>query len=218
MGRNLTFEVIVIENGSTDNTSTVVNRLMGDVPQLTLINLEERGKGLAVRAGVLAARGRYIFLCDADISTPVSEIPRFLRRLEEGYDIVAGSREGVGAIRFGEPQYRHLMGRVFNYIVRMLAVPHIQDTQCGFKAFRRTAARELFAMQTVTGWAFDVEILYLARKYGFRVAELPVEWRFNADTKVSPLRDTRAMLRDIIAIRLRDLRGQYAVRRHHVQR
>lgn len=199
----------MVENGSTDDTGTVVERLARNFDSLRLLTLPLAGKGRAVRAGVLAAQGGSVFLCDADLSTPAAEIPRFVQTLEEGYDIVVGSREGVGAIRYGEPEYRHIMGRVFNTIVQKLAVPDIQDTQCGFKAFSKEAARELFRLQTIPGWAFDVEILYLARKFGYRVAELPVEWRFNDDTKVRALRDTRTMLRDIISIRLKDIRGAY---------
>lgn len=203
------WEVIVVENGSSDDTKAVIERMMTLNKQLKLITVEMAGKGGAVRAGVLQTTGQAVFLCDADLSTPAAEIPRFLRALDAGSDIVVGSREGVGAIRYGEPKYRHLMGRAFNKIVQILAVPDIQDTQCGFKAFSREAAYRLFQMQTLTGWAFDVEILYLARKYGYRIAELPVEWRFNADTKVKAIRDTRMMLRDIVSIRIKDARGQY---------
>jgi dolichyl-phosphate beta-glucosyltransferase len=206
-------EVLVVENGSSDNTATVVQRLLSSFSGLRLISLDTAGKGGAVRAGVLEAAGEAIFLCDADLSTPAAEIPRFIRKLEEGFDIVAGSREGIGAIRYGEPEYRHIMGRAFNKIVQVLAVRDIEDTQCGFKAFSRVAARQLFGLQTITGWAFDVEILYLARKFGFRIAELPVEWRFNDDTKVRALRDTRMMLRDILKVRVNDMRGRYALPR-----
>jgi dolichyl-phosphate beta-glucosyltransferase len=202
-------EVIVVENGSTDDTVAVVERLMDSYDGLRLMSLQQAGKGLAVRAGVLDARGDTIFLCDADLSTPAAEIPRFAAKLEEGYDIVVGSREGIGAIRYGEPSYRHVMGRMFNGLVKRLAVPDIHDTQCGFKAFRSDVAKRLFSMQTLTGWAFDVEILFLAHKLGYRVAELPVEWRFNDDTKVKAVRDTRNMLRDILLIRLQDMRGRY---------
>lgn len=202
-------EVIVVENGSTDDTVTVIQRMMVGNQNLRLITRHEAGKGGAVQAGVLEARGRAIFLCDADLSTPAAEIPRFLASLDNGYDIVLGSREGVGAIRYGEPEYRHIMGRVFNKIVQVLAVPDIEDTQCGFKAFTGASANALFPRQTIQGWAFDVEILYLARKSGLRIAELPVEWRFNNDTKVKALRDTRVMLTDIIKIRFNDLRGRY---------
>lgn len=203
-------EVIVVENGSSDDTATVVRRLMNMYSGLRLLSLERAGKGGAVRAGVLEAAAAVIFMCDADLSTPAAEIPRFMARLDDGYDIVVGSREGVGAIRYGEPGYRHLMGRAFNGLVRKLAVPGIQDTQCGFKAFRSDVARQLFAMQTINGWAFDVEILFLARKLGYRVEELPVEWRFNDDTKVRAARDTGRMLRDILAIRMNEKLGRYS--------
>jgi dolichyl-phosphate beta-glucosyltransferase len=206
-------EVIVVENGSSDNTSAVVERLTPRYESLRLLSIKEAGKGRAIRAGVLEAQGEAVFLCDADLSTPATEIRRFLTTLHSGYDIVVGSREGPGAIRYAEPEYRHVMGRVFNRTVQFLAVPDIQDTQCGFKAFSAPCARELFSRQTLTGWAFDVEILYLARKFGYRVAEIPVEWRFNSDTKVRALPDTWAMLRDIFKIRGNDLLGRYHVPR-----
>ena len=210
--QSYTAEVIVVENGSSDDTCTVVERLMGVYPQLRLESVDRAGKGGAVRAGVLAAEGSVIFLCDADLSTPAAEIPRFMNRLSDDCDIVVGSREGIGAIRYGEPSYRHLMGRAFNSLVRRLAVTSIQDTQCGFKAFKKDVAKRLFSLQTLSGWAFDVEILYLARKLGYRIAELPVEWRFNDDTKVKALRDTRTMLFDILRIRMNDWMGRYAKR------
>lgn len=206
-------EVIVVENGSSDNTSSVVERLIPRYGSLRLFSIKAAGKGRAVRAGVLNAAGESIFLCDADLSTPATEIRRFLEALHSGYDIVVGSREGAGAIRYGEPEYRHVMGRVFNRTVQALAVPNIEDTQCGFKAFAAPCAHELFSRQTLSGWAFDVEILFLARKLGYRVAELPVEWRFNNDTKVRALPDTWAMLRDIFTIRGNDLLGRYHVPR-----
>jgi glycosyltransferase involved in cell wall biosynthesis len=208
--QSYTAEVIVVENGSGDDTVAVVERLMSGYSGLKLVTVPTAGKGGAVKAGVMAATGRVIFLCDADLSTPAAEITRFVNRLDEDADIVVGSREGIGAIRYGEPSYRHVMGRAFNSLVRRLAVGGIQDTQCGFKAFRGEVARRLFSMQTISGWAFDVEILYLARKMGCNVVELPVEWRFNSDTKVKALRDTRTMLFDILRIRVNDRVGRYA--------
>jgi dolichyl-phosphate beta-glucosyltransferase len=207
--QSYTAEVIVVENGSVDDTAGVVMQLMDSLPDLRLIQLKQRGKGQAVRTGVLEACGEVIFLCDADLSMPLTEIPRFLQTLNDGYDIVVGSREGPGAIRYGEPQYRHIMGRVFNKLVQMLAVPNLEDTQCGFKAFAAAPAHELFRRQTLAGWAFDVEILYLARKLGYRVAELPIEWHFNHDTRVQPLQDTWSMVQEIVRVRLNDWRGVY---------
>jgi len=202
-------EVIVVENGSSDDTTRVVERLMGRFEGLRLLNVKLAGKGRAVKAGVMEAKGDAVFLCDADLSTPAAEITRFLSTLHQGYDVVVGSREGAGAIRYGEPEYRHVMGRAFNRLVQAMAVPDVQDTQCGFKAFSGPAARQLFRRQTVMGWAFDVEILYLARKLGYRIAELPVEWRFNNDTKVRAVHDTFAMLREIATVRLNDAMGRY---------
>ncbi len=202
-------EVLVVENGSSDDTGRVVERLAERFEGLRLIKLELAGKGRAVRAGVLQSSGSIVFLCDADLSTPAAEISRFIETLKSGYDVVVGSREGSGAIRYGEPEYRHVMGRLFNRVVQTLAVPDVHDTQCGFKAFTSHAASDLFRRQTITGWAFDVEILYLARKLGYRIAELPVEWRFNNDTKVRAFHDTISMVREIASVRVNDAMGRY---------
>lgn len=203
-------EVLVVENGSTDDTAQIVERFAPSLPGLRLLQLSERGKGRAVQAGVLEARGEIILLCDADLSMPVTEIPRFLQTMESGCDVVVGSREGAGAIRYGEPRRRHIMGRVFNLIVQLLAVPSLDDTQCGFKAFSAAPARELFRRQTLTGWAFDVEILYLARKLEYRIRELPIEWHYNNDSRVRPFHDTVDMLGEIARVRVNDLAGVYA--------
>lgn len=212
-----TSEIIVVENGSTDDTDLVVEDLARTIPYLRLLQLEERGKGRAVRAGVLEARGEVVFLCDADLSMPATEIPRFLRTIRDGCDVVAGSREGAGAVRYGEPAHRHMMGRVFNKVVQLLAVPGLNDTQCGFKAFAAAPARELFMRQTLNGWAFDVEILYLARKMSYRIGELPIEWHFNDDSRVQPFKDTLDMVREIVRIRINDVTGAYtAASRPHL--
>lgn len=149
-----------------------------------------------------------VFLCDADLSMPPETLTDFLEAAKD-VDVVVGSREAPGARRIGEPWHRHLMGRVFNRLVQILAVSGIHDTQCGFKAFRRAAAENLFSRQTLTGWGFDVEILYLARKYGYRIKELPIQWYFDSDTRVRPGTDTLAMLRELVMIRLADMQGRY---------
>jgi dolichyl-phosphate beta-glucosyltransferase len=176
---------------------------------MELVSLPQRGKGRATREGVLRARGNVVFLCDADLSMPPHTLDAFMQSAED-VDVVVGSREAPGAQRIGEPWHRHLMGRVFNRLVQILAVPGVHDTQCGFKAFRRAAAEDLFSRQTLTGWGFDVEILYLARKYGYRIAELPIQWYFDADTRVRPGTDTISMLRELVMIRLRDFQGRYS--------
>lgn len=206
------WEIIVVNNGSNDETDVVVREAAEWLPHLQLVCLDARGKGLAVREGVLNSTGQVVFVCDADLSMPPAELQQFLDAAQEA-DVVVGSREAPGAHRYGEPRYRHLMGRVFNRLVQLAAVPGIRDTQCGFKAFRRAAAEELVARQTIMGWCFDVELLYLARKYGYRVKELGIDWYFDADTRVRPGSDTLSMLWELLMIRLRDLRGAYAARR-----
>lgn len=203
-------EVIVVENGSTDRTSAVVQQLQPNYPQLILIEEQLRGKGIAVRRGMLAARGAYRFLCDADLSMPIEEISRFLPPNLGSFEIAIASRELPGAVRYGEPPFRHFIGRIFNYIVRLLAVPGFQDTQCGFKCFQDTAAKRLFAQQQLDGWGFDVEVLFLALKYGVRVREIPIPWYFDPDSRIKPWRDSVTMLRDILAIRQNWRRGAYA--------
>jgi dolichyl-phosphate beta-glucosyltransferase len=202
------YEVLVVDNGSSDRTREATEAAAVDWPQLRCLSMSERGKGLAVKVGALSARGDRLMFCDADLAMPVEEIARFLPPLEAA-DVVIATREGPGARRIGEPDYRHLMGRVFNLLVRWLAVPGFQDTQCGFKAFSRASAELLFPRVTIRGFGFDVEVLYLARKYGLRTVEVPIVWYFQADSRVDPLRDTLRMVRDLLRIRWNDLRGVY---------
>ncbi|GAC1469800.1 MAG: glycosyltransferase family 2 protein [Chloroflexota bacterium] len=202
------WEIIVVSNGSTDCTDRVVIDYARKCTRVRLETLRERGKGRATRFGALKSAGEVVFLCDADLSMPPETIAAFLHVLREA-DVVAGSREGKGSRRYNEPRHRHVMGRVFNYLVQALAVPGVQDTQCGFKAFQADAARDLFEQQTLNGFGFDVELLYLARKYGYRVRELGIPWYFDADTRVRPGIDTIDMLRELLMLRFRDARGAY---------
>lgn len=206
--RALCFEVLAVDDGSTDRTADFVQRIAADNGRLRLLREPHRGKGAAVRAGALVAAGQQIVFCDADLSHPVEELTR-LPALLNGAQVIIGSREGVGSHRVDEPGYRHLMGRAFNLIVRLLAVPGIQDTQCGLKCFSRQAARDLFSRQTVEGFGFDVELLFLARKLGYRVLEVPVTWRHVPASRVDPVRDTLRMLTDVALVRWNDLRGRY---------
>lgn len=215
-------EIIVVDDGSSDGTAAVVEQIAATTPAIHLIRNEHRGKAFAVRTGMLAASGQFVLFSDADGATPIEEADKLLPRLEEGFDVAIASREGQQARRFDEPWHRHIMGRVFNLIVQLLAVPGIQDTQCGFKAFRRAAACDLFAnMQLyrldasgpvkgalLTG--FDVEILFLARKWGYRIAEVPVHWFYGAESKVHPIKDSWRNLRDVLLVRWNDMRGRYA--------
>ncbi|HEU4329206.1 MAG TPA: glycosyltransferase [Roseiflexaceae bacterium] len=213
-------EVLIADDGSTDRTAELVEQIAAEHPSVRLLRLDHRGKGFAVRAGALAAAGRYVLLCDADLAVPIDEWEKLHQALEGGYAVAIGSREGLGARRLGEPWYRHLMGRVFNLIVQVVAVGGIQDTQCGFKAFTRAAAQDLFQRvrlygddaQVVRGaavTAFDVEVLFLARKRGYPIREVPVLWHYGEETKVSPLRDSYRNFRDVLAVRWNAVRGRY---------
>ena len=201
-------EVIVVENGSRDRTTEIAEDYAARYPFIRVMH-SAKGKGVAVKAGMLAGQGRYLFICDSDLSMPITEVRKFLPPALSDYDVAIASREGPGAHRYGEPEYRHLMGRVFNFIVRVLAIPGFQDTQCGFKSFRREVAREVFAAQTMTGWAFDVEALFIALRRGYKVVAVPIHWYFDADSRIDPLRDTWRMLRDVVRIRLNGWRGVY---------
>ena len=172
-------------------------------PRIVLQREPHRGKGGAVKAGLLAARGDYRFICDADLSMPVGELPRFLPPLLTGFDIAIGSREGHEARRIGEPMVRHLAGRVFNFGVQRLMVPGINDTQCGFKMFTAAAVEAIFPLVQVDGWAFDIEVLHLARARGLRIVEVPIEWHYRRESRLSLLRDGAGMLRELLAIRAR---------------
>lgn len=213
-------EFLVVDDGSTDDTAAAVERLADRYPFLRVIRNDHRGKGYTVRTGILAAAGTYVLLCDADHATPISEWEKLYHFLQNGADVAIGSREGLGAQRIGEPWYRHVMGRVFNGIVRAVALGGIQDTQCGFKAFTHASGQRLFEAVQLYGadaplvqgaavTAFDVEILFLARKWGLTIREAPVVWHYGEGTKVNPVRDTLRNFNDVLRVRWNDMRGKY---------
>ena len=202
-------EVVVVDNGSRDATSAVVQQAAVKFPKLRLLRTDRRGKGLAVRAGMLSAKGDVVIFADADLSWSVDDLKRFLSFVDAKNPVVIGSREGLGARRIGEPVYRHLMGRVFNRVVQALAVPGVEDTQCGFKAFRADAAKAIFTRQRLDGFGFDVEVLYLARRLGYPIRVVPLRWEHKENSRVAPLRDTLAMLTDVLRVRLNGWRGRY---------
>lgn len=193
-------EVIVVDDGSDDGTIPVAKRAAGSAK--IYANGENRGKGFSVRRGALEAAGEVVLFSDADLSTPIEEVEKLDAALREGADIAIGSRAlAESDVQIHQPFYREWMGKTFNLLVRALVFPGISDTQCGFKAFRREAAREVFSRQTLPGFAFDVEVLYIARRLGYTVREVPVIWRNSPETKVGALRHSLQMFRDILKIR-----------------
>lgn len=203
-------EVLVIENGSQDRTYEVAQVFCERHEGFSLQRTQARGKGLAVRQGMLAARGEYRMMLDADLSMPVEQIPRFLPPAQKQVDVVIASREASGAVRYNEPGYRHIGGRVINTMIRMMALPSLQDTQCGFKCFRADVANDLFAKQTIMGWAFDVEVLYIAKMRGYSIVELPIPWYYSPQSHLRPIHDAFHIFLDLLRIRANARRGLYA--------
>lgn len=219
-------EIIVADDGSQDRTAEIAEGYRRLTPDeggrltLRVLRNPHRGKGYQVRSGVLNARGRYVLFTDADLAVPIEEWEKLYACLKAGDDVAIGSREGFGAQRIGEPWYRHLMGRVFNGLVHTVALWGIQDTQCGFKAFNHAAAQHIFSALRLYGedakevrgpavTAFDVEVLFLARKWGYHICEAPVLWRYQEGTKVDPVSDTARMIKDVLRVRWNALRGKY---------
>lgn len=201
-------EVLIVENASTDRTLEVTQRFADTYPNLHILQEPRPGKGGAIRRGILSAAGEYRFVADADLSMPVEQINRFLPPACS-CDIAIASRETPEAVRYGEPYYRHFTGRVYNLLIRMLVLPGLQDTQCGFKCFRGLVAENIFQYQTLNGWAFDVEILLIARRRGYSIQEIGIPYYYNANSKISVLRDSGRMFIDLLTIRRNARRGVY---------
>ena len=202
-------EVVVVDDGSKDLTLEVVKTIdiFGQVmheQNSTRITTDvtNRGKGEAVRRGFLLSHGRYVLFSDADLSTPIEEVEKLLSALEAGADVAIGSRRLPTSEVDPQPFHRQVMGWVFSTLVRTLAVPGVRDSQCGFKCYRHEVARRLAGEQKMPGFSFDVEHLFLARKHGWRIAEVGVKWTDAPGTKVKPIRDSWRMLRDLFRIRL----------------
>lgn len=206
------FEIIVVDDGSSDNTRKIVTEYMNRCRGLVLLcNPKKNGKGSSVRAGILAAKGKYIFFSDADLSTPIEEIEKLLFYLRNGYQVVFGSRALSGSqIIIREAWYRDKMGKIFGFLMRHAVLPGIRDSQCGFKGFHKDIISSLFNIQRINGFAFDVEILFIARKLGLSMKEVPVRWLDSPKSKVNPILDSPKMLFDLIKIHWNNLNRKYS--------
>jgi dolichyl-phosphate beta-glucosyltransferase len=191
------FEVIVVNDGSGDRTGEIVSAYISQFPdfELRLINLPHNmGKGYAVKVGIEAARGKYVSFMDTDLSTPITELPKLIAAVQNDYAIAIGSRAlPQSQIVQHQPLYRELMGRIFNMLVRLFVINGIHDTQCGFKVFRAHTAKQIFGLLQTTRFAFDVEILLIARELGISICEVPITWHNSPNSSVSPLRDSWEM-------------------------
>lgn len=212
-------EIILVDDGSTDDTAIVISAFDRAFANTTALSVPHTGKAGAVLAGLRKAQGEVIGFVDADMATPLATWLECSRRIDSGAGVAIATREGTGAIRLGEPWYRHVMGRAFNGLVRLLLLPGIHDTQCGFKFFTRQALDEILPRcqlyrdaNTVTVarvTAFDVELLYIARSLGFCISIIPVTWTYGTFSKVNPLTDTLQNLRDVLLVRWNGWRGRY---------
>ena len=211
-GRGETYEVIVVDDGSQDGTARVAECFRANAPSVRLIKLaENRGKGCAVRTGMLAARGTLRLFTDADGATPIQELERLERSIADGADIAVGSRTVRDPTRTVQARaFRKITGSIFNIAVRSLGVTSITDTQCGFKLFRAPVALALFSTLQCDGFSFDVELLFLGQRWKYRIVEVPVHWTDQAGSKVRVVRDGLRMLHDIWTVRRKYHRGLYA--------
>ena len=202
-GNDLSYELILVDDGSSDGTREVMNAAAGRNRSVRLEALpRNRGKGRALAEGVAVAKGSQVLVTDADLSTPIEELPKLQAELDRGAGVAIASRAVKGSrVEISQPFYRVLMGKAFNLLVQAVLLPGIWDTQCGFKLFRADVAHEAFAELTTDGFGYDPEVLYLAKKRGVKIAEVPVVWRNSAPTKVSPIKSSLDMFRHVLRIR-----------------
>ncbi|MBI4037466.1 glycosyltransferase family 2 protein [Candidatus Curtissbacteria bacterium] len=211
-------EVIIVDDGSDDKTASLAQEFAKKHDNVRVVKNPHQGKAETVKTGVMEAQGEHILFTDFDQATPISEVEKLLPLFPE-YDIVIGSRQLPGAKREKEPIHRHIMGLGFNILVQMIAVRGIWDTQAGFKCFKGKVAKELFGALKVYGkgkqvkgalvTAFDVELLFIAKKRGYKIKEVPIVWHHVATSRVNPIKDSLRMLRDVLKVRLNDIKGVY---------
>lgn len=215
--QDYTWEVLVVDDGCTDHTNDIVQQRFAlaatdsSHPCVQLLhNPGNRGKGYSIRHGLTAGKGAYRLFTDADNSTPIEEIEKFWPYFQQGYQVVIGSRALKDSnVEVHQAWYRELMGRIFNLAVQTIALPGIHDTQCGFKAFTRQAAEITLSRQTIERWGFDAELLFIARRFKLPIAEVPIRWLNSPDSRISSIRDSSQMLKELLSIRWNALRGRY---------
>ena len=204
-----TAEVLVVDNNSKDRTAEIIQDFSNQFNFIEGLFEKDPGKGAAVRCGMKQARGDFLFMCDADLSMPIEEVNQFLPPQLERFQIAIASREAPGSVRYNEPQFRHLGGRLMNWLIQLLILPGLNDTQCGFKCFTREAARDLFGKQILTGWSFDIELLYIARQRGYKIVEVGIPWIYRQESKVHAVRDALQILLDVQTVRTNHKQGLY---------
>lgn len=207
------YEILVVDDGSKDNTIGVINELSKKNKRIKLLqNKKNKGKGYSVRAGILNARNELVLFTDADLSTPIEELDKFMRFIDV-YDIIIGSRRLKGSrIKIKQPFYRRIPGKIFPILVNLLVLKDIQDSQCGFKLFKRKAAIDIFKRQTIKGFGFDVEVLYLAKRLGYRIKEIPVVWINDVNSRLDPIKDSYRMFKELLKIKFNSLSGKYSLK------
>ena len=210
--RGWSVEVIVVNDGSSDDTAAIVREYASKHAVLRLLeNPGNRGKGYSVRNGMLHATGDILLFSDADLSSPIEEADKLFAAIAQGADIAIGSRWVDRSLQIRrQPLHRRIFGRIFNLALRIILGLQYKDTQCGFKAFTRRSAQAVFPLQKIERWGFDPELLYLARKFGFNVSEVPVAWSHREGTRIHPLRDGIRMFGELLRVRWYALKGNYA--------
>jgi dolichyl-phosphate beta-glucosyltransferase len=209
-GRDFACEIVVVDDGSADATADVARRALAGVEHRVLVHATNLGKGAGLATGMTAARGEFVLMTDADLSTPIEEAGRFLEVHATGAAVVIGTRKAAGAsVLRRQAPLRERMGRVFTWLSNVLVCPGVTDFTCGFKCFRADACREIFSRLRERGWAYDTEVLYLARRLGFEVREAPVSWTNDPSTRVRLVRDAVSSFAGLVRIRWRALAGLY---------
>ena len=213
--RDWNVEVIVVNDGSSDDTAAIVRDYASKYAVLRLLeNPGNRGKGYSVRNGMLRAKGDILLFSDADLSSPIEEADKLFSAIAKGADIAIGSRWVDRRLQIRrQPLYRRLFGRIFNLALRIILGLQYKDTQCGFKAFTRRSAQAIFPLQKIERWGFDPELLYLAKRFGFTVSEVPVAWSHREGTRIHPLRDGIRMFSELVKVRWYAMKGNYAISR-----